>query len=95
MVESSAVQSGSHPQSEGIKIDANIEVVLVGSKQSLKCMKCYTPPDTKVTMGVGCSFFPDHNDDKLIWQSRQGVGEGGYILWHCRHVVRVVVDTAT
>ena len=34
-------------QSEGIKVDANIEVVPVVSKQPLKCMKYYTPPDTR------------------------------------------------
>ena len=62
-------------------------------------MKYYTPPDTKVTMGVGCSFFPDHNDVKLTWQSRQQVGEGGYVLWQIDYVSTVgilsVVNTAT
>ena len=67
-------------QSEGINVDANIEVVPVVSKQSLKCMKYYTPHDTKVMMCVGCSFFPNHNDVKLTGKSRQGVGEGGYVL---------------
>ena len=53
-------------QSEDINVDANIEVVVpVVSKQSLKCMKYYTPPDTKVMMCVGRSFFPNHNDVKL------------------------------
>ena len=57
MVESSVtdrVQSIQVPivwkQSKGINIDENIEVVPVVSKQSLKCMKYYTPPDTKVMM---------------------------------------------
>ena len=44
-------------QSEGINVDVNIEVVPVVSKQPLKCMMYYTPPDTKVTMCVGHSFF--------------------------------------
>ena len=61
-------------QSEGINVDANIEVVPVVSKQSLKCMKYYTPPDTKVMMCVARSFFPNHNDVKLTGKSRQGVG---------------------
>ena len=65
-------------QSEGVNVDANIEVVPVVSKQPLKCMMYYTPPDTKVTMCVGRSFFLNHNDVKLTGQSRQGVGEGGY-----------------
>ena len=68
-------------QSEGINIDANIEVVLVVSKQSLKCMKYNTPSETKAMMCVGHSFFPNHNDVKLTGKSRQGVGEGDYVLW--------------
>ena len=70
-------------QSEGINVDANIEVVPVVSKQSLKCMKYYTPPDTKVMMCVGRSFFPNHNDVKLTGKSRQGVGEGGSLITTC------------
>ena len=67
-------------QSEGINVDANIEVhvVPVVSKQPLKCMMYYTPPDMKVTMCVGRSFFLNHNDVKFTGQSRQGVGEGGF-----------------
>ena len=70
-------------QSEGINVDANIEVVPVVSKQSLKCMKYYTPPDTKVMMCVGRSFFPNHNDVK------QGVGKGGYVLWQLDYMSTV------
>ena len=76
-------------QSEGINVDANIEVVPVVSKQSLKCMKYYTPPDTKVMMCVGRSFFPNHNDVKLTGKSRQGVGEGGYVLWQLDYMSTV------
>ena len=61
MVESSVIESIQVPivwkQSEDINVDANIEVVPVVSKQSLKCMKYYTPPDTKVTMCVAAPSF--------------------------------------
>ena len=76
-------------QSEGINVDANIEVVPVVSKQPLKCMKYYTSPDTKVTMCVGRSFFPNHNDVKFTWQSRQGIGKGGYVLWQIEYMSTV------
>ena len=76
-------------QSKGINVDANIEVVPVVSKQSLKCMKYYTPPDTKVMMRVGRSFFLNHNDVKLTGKSRQGVGEGGYVLWQLDYMSTV------
>ena len=77
-------------QSNGINVDANTEVVPVVSKQSLKCMKYYTPPDTKVIMCVGRSFFPNHNDDvKLTGKSRQGVGKGGYVLWQLDYMSTV------
>ena len=77
-------------QSEGINVDANIEVVPVHvvSKQSLKCMKYYIPPDTKV-MCVGRSFFLNHNDVKITGKLRQGVGEGGYVLWQLDYMSTV------
>ena len=52
-------------------------------------MKYYTPPDTKVMMRVGRSFFPNHNDVKLTGKSRQGVGEGGYVLWQLDYMSTV------
>ena len=61
-------------QSEGINVDANIEVVPVVSKQSLKCIKYYTPHDTKVMMCVGCSFFPNHNDVKELAKEATSCG---------------------
>ena len=76
-------------QSEGINVDANIVVVPAVSKQSLKCMSYYTPPDTKVMMCVARSFFPNHNDVELTGQSRQGVGEGGYVLWQLDYMSTV------
>ena len=76
-------------KSDGINVDANIEVVPVVSKQSLKCMKYYTPSETKVMMCVGRSFFPNHNDVKLTGKSRQGVGEGGYVLWQLDYMSTV------
>ena len=72
-------------QSEGINVDANIEVVPVVSKQSLKCMKYYTSHDTKVMMCVGRSLFPNHNDVKLTGKSRQG----GYVLWQLDYMSTV------
>ena len=69
-------------QSEGINVDANIEVVPVVSKQSLKY---YTSHDTKVMMCVGRSFFPNHNDVKLTGKSRQG----GYVLWQLDYMSTV------
>ena len=73
-------------QSKGINVDAVVPIV---SKQSLKCMKYYTPPDTKVMMCVGHSFFPNHNDVKHTGKSRQGVGEGGYVLWQLDYMSTV------
>ena len=67
-------------QSESIRVNANIAIVLVVNKQPLECMKYYNPPDTKVTVRVSCSFFPDHNDVELTGKSRQGVRKAGYIL---------------
>jgi len=61
----------------------NTAVILVVSKQPLKCMEHYGPPNMKVTMGVGSSFFPDHNDVELTGQTRQGVGKAGYVLITC------------
>jgi hypothetical protein len=51
-------------------IDVNILVVLVVSKQPLKCTKHYSPPDSKISMGVSSSFFPDNDDIKLSGESR-------------------------
>ena len=93
MVESSVIESIQVPivwkQREGINVVANIEVIPVVSKQSLKCMQYYTPPDTKVMMCVGHSFFPNHNDVKLTGKLRQGVGEGGYVLWQLDYMSTV------
>ena len=75
-------------QSEGINVDVNIEVVPVVSKQSLYEV-LHTHPDTKVIMCVGRSFFPNHNDVKLTRKSRQGVGEGGYVLWQLDYMSTV------
>ena len=68
-------------QSKGIGIEMNTAVILVVSKQPLKCMEHHGPPNMKVTMGVGSSLFPGHDDVKLTGQRRQGVGKAGYILW--------------
>ena len=45
-------------QSKGLGIEMNTAVILVVSKQPLKCMEHYGPPNMKVTMGVGSSLFP-------------------------------------
>jgi len=58
----------------------NTTVILVVSKQPLKCTKHYSPPNMKVTVGIGSSFFPDHDDVELTGQTRQGVGKAGYVL---------------
>ena len=64
-------------QSKGIRIEMNTAVILVVSKQPLKCMEHYSPPSMKVMMGVGGSLFPDHDDVELTGQRRQGVGKAG------------------
>ena len=67
-------------QSKGVGVEMNTTVILVVSKEPLKCTKHYSPPNMKVTVGVGSTFFPDDDDVELTGQTRQGVGEAGYIL---------------
>ena len=47
--------SGSRARASGLM--ANIAIVLVVSKQPLKCTKNYNPPDTKVTVRVSAPSF--------------------------------------
>ena len=73
-------QLGSHPLAAE-REHRGYAIVLVVSKQPLKCTKYYNPPDTKVMVRVSSSFFPDHNDVKLTGKSRRGVHKAGYVLW--------------
>jgi len=75
-------------QSKGIGIEMNTAVILVVSKQPLKCMEHCGPPNMKVTMGIGSSLFPDHNDVELTGQTRQGVGKASYIVFELTNDAR-------
>jgi len=78
-VEASQIAILWQQHSKGIRVETNTTVILVVSKQPLKCTKHYGPSNMKVIVRIGSSF-PDHNDVKLTGQTRQGVGKAGYVL---------------